>query len=334
MDSAVITTPEHRMDFDQIRALGKPDMLAVDQIIHNKIQSGVPTIPALGTYLIASGGKRLRPLLLCLATRLFGYSGDRHHALAAAVEFIHSATLLHDDVVDGSQMRRNQATANQIWGNAASVLVGDFLYTRAFEILVADGDLRVLEIMAKTTCIISEGEVQQLENVQNAELDEAGYLAVIQSKTAKLFEAATQLGAVVNRATSEQENALADYGRYLGTAFQLIDDALDYSAQAETIGKNIGDDLAEGKPTLPFIHAMHKATAQDQAILREALQEGGLDRLAKVLDIIAYTGAIQYTAQRARQMADRAKSALLVLPDGPHREALAFLADFSVDRDF
>lgn len=322
------------MDFESVKSLVKADMAAVDRVIHGQMRSSVPTIPALGTYLIASGGKRLRPMVLLLATRLFGYTGERHHPLAAVIEFIHTATLLHDDVVDGSEMRRNQATANQVWGNAASVLVGDFLYARAFEIMVADGDLRVMETLAHATSVIAEGEVRQLENVQNTDLDENAYLAVIKAKTAKLFEAAARIGAIINQRPAAEEMALATYGSLLGTAFQLIDDALDYSAEAETMGKNVGDDLAEGKPTLPFIHALRHAAPDEQALLRQALAEEGLTHLPRVLEIIASTRAIQYTAQLARKMAAQAQEVLAILPATPEREALAFLADFAVARDF
>lgn len=322
------------MDLERVKALVNADMAAVDKTIQGQIQSGVPTIPALGTYLIASGGKRLRPIVLLLATRLFGYTGKRHIPLAAVIEFVHTATLLHDDVVDGSEMRRSQATANQIWGNAASILVGDFLYARAFEIMVADGDLRVLHTLAQATSVIAEGEVRQLENAQNPDLDEAAYLAVIQAKTAKLFEAAARIGAIVNQRPAAEEEALTQYGSLLGTAFQLIDDALDYSAEAGKLGKNVGDDLAEGKPTLPYIHAMRHADAEQQALLRRALEEEGLAQLPQVLEIIASTGAIQYTVQLAQRLAAKAKAALEILPASPEREALAFLADFSVARDF
>lgn len=322
------------MNLEDVKALVAADMEAVNRAIQGQMHSAVPTIPALGSYLIASGGKRLRPVVLLLATRLFGYRGERHIPLAAVIEFIHTATLLHDDVVDGSELRRNQATANQVWGNAASVLVGDFLYARSFEILVTDGDLRILKILAEATSVIAEGEVQQLENTQNPELDEASYIAVIRAKTAKLFEAAARIGALVNQRPAVEEMALAEYGSLLGTAFQLIDDALDYSAESATLGKNVGDDLAEGKPTMPFIHAMRESGSKARGILRQALAEEGLGKLEQVLEIIASTQAIEYTLDLARKVAGQAKSALEILPPSPEREALAFLADFSVERQF
>ncbi|MEK8090466.1 polyprenyl synthetase family protein [Thermithiobacillus plumbiphilus] len=322
------------MNLEDVKSLVAADMEAVNRAIQGQMQSAVPTIPALGSYLIASGGKRLRPMVLLLATRLFGYQGSRHIPLAAVIEFIHTSTLLHDDVVDGSEMRRNQATANQVWGNAASVLVGDFLYARSFEVLVADGDLRILKILAEATSVIAEGEVQQLENTQNPDLDEAAYIAVIRAKTAKLFEASARIGAVINERPPAEELALAEYGGLLGTAFQLIDDALDYSAESATLGKNVGDDLAEGKPTMPFIHAMRESDPAGQAVLRQALAEEGLGSLDQVLEIIASTKAIEYTLGLARKIAGQAKSTLDILPAGPQRDALAYLADFSVERQF
>ncbi|MCE5393774.1 MAG: polyprenyl synthetase family protein [Acidithiobacillus sp.] len=322
------------MDFAEVQGLVQADMEAVNRVIQEQLQSGVPTIPAMGAYLINAGGKRLRPVILLLAARMGGDRSDRPIPLAAVVEFIHTATLLHDDVVDGSELRRNHATANQLWGNAAAVLVGDFLYARSFEMMVRDGDMRVLATMAEATSIISQGEVAQLENVNDADLDPERYFAVIAAKTAKLFEAAARLGAIVNGMDARQEEALARYGRLLGTAFQLMDDALDYEAEAERMGKNRGDDLADGKATLPFIHAMAQGTDADRAILRSALADPSRSNLPKVLEIIARTGAIAYTLRSAKEVAEEAQQCLASFPQGKERLALEFLAEFAVLRDY
>ncbi len=322
------------MDFAEVQGLVRADMEAVNRVIQVQLQSGVPTIPAMGAYLINAGGKRLRPVILLLAARMGGDRSDRPIPLAAVVEFIHTATLLHDDVVDGSELRRNHATANQLWGNAAAVLVGDFLYARSFEMMVRDGDMRVLATMAEATSVISQGEVAQLENVNDADLDSERYFAVIAAKTAKLFEAAARLGAIVNGMDARQEEALAQYGRLLGTAFQLMDDALDYEAEAERMGKNRGDDLADGKATLPFIHAMAQGTDADRAILRSALADPSRSNLPKVLEIIARTEAIAYTLRSAKEVAEEARQCLASFPQGKERWALEFLAEFAVLRDY
>jgi octaprenyl-diphosphate synthase len=322
------------MDLDQVHALVARDMAAVNDIIHQRLRSQVALINQLGHYIVNSGGKRLRPMLVLLAAGVCGYRGRRHIEMAAIIEFIHTATLLHDDVVDGSQLRRGQETANAIWGNESSVLVGDFLYSRAFEMMVEIGSRRVMEILARVTNIIAEGEVMQLLNCRDADTTEARYMEVIQSKTAKLFEAAGQTGAVLGGATADAERALAAYGMRLGTAFQLIDDVLDYSASAEQVGKTVGADLADGKPTLPLIYALHKGDAGQAAIIRRAIENGGFECTDVVLNAIESTGAIAYTEAVARRAADEAIAQLAFLPDSDHKQALIALARFSVHRDF
>ncbi|HYN78151.1 MAG TPA: polyprenyl synthetase family protein [Lamprocystis sp. (in: g-proteobacteria)] len=322
------------MDISAIRAPVAEDMRAVDALILRRLHSDVVLINQIGRYIINSGGKRLRPLLVLLAARACGYAGDRHIDLASVVEFIHTATLLHDDVVDGSELRRNRDTANAVWGNEASVLVGDFLYSRAFEMMVAVGRMPVMDILSHATNRIAEGEVLQLLNAHDPDTGEARYMEVIERKTATLFEAGARLGAVIADGTQALEQALGAYGLALGIAFQLVDDALDYSASSAEIGKNIGDDLDEGKPTLPVIRAMQAGTADQRAMLRKAIEEGGREHIEAVVAAIAATGAIAYTAELARSYAQRAKEALMVLPPTPHREALAALADFAVSRTY
>jgi octaprenyl-diphosphate synthase len=320
------------MDIQDVYNLVAADRQAVDELIKKRLHSEVVLINQIGHYIVNSGGKRMRPVLLLLTSRAFGYEGADHLELAAVVEFIHTATLLHDDVVDASDMRRGQETANSVWGNEASVLVGDFLYSRAFQMMVGLHNMRVMEILSEATNTIAEGEVKQLLNVHNADLDEAGYLDVIRSKTAKLFESSAQLGAVLTGRSEEEERAMAAYGMHLGTAFQLIDDALDYSASSEELGKNIGDDLAEGKPTLPLIHVINHGTPEQAALVREALEHGGRDRIDEIKQAIESAGAIAYTSRSAQTEADKAIAALSVLPDSPYKEALAALAGFAVQR--
>ena len=322
------------MDIQQLYNLVAEDRKAVDALIRQRLHSDVVLINQVSEYIINSGGKRLRPVLVLLSAGAFGYQGHYHHELAAVVEFIHTATLLHDDVVDESEMRRGKETANNVWGNAASVLVGDFLYSRAFQMMVNVQSMRVMEILSEATNIIAEGEVMQLLNVHNADLDEAGYLEVIRYKTAKLFEAASQLGAVLCNRSAEEEAAMASYGMYLGTAFQLVDDVLDYSASSEELGKNIGDDLAEGKPTLPLIYTINHGTPEQAALVREAVEQGGIDRIEEIREAIESVGAIAYTARSAREEADRAIAALSVIEDSPYKEALIALANYSVERSF
>lgn len=309
-------------------------MKAVDHLIQTRLTSEVVLINQLGTYIINSGGKRLRPLLVLLASRACGYQGHHHHLLAAIVEFIHTATLLHDDVVDSSALRRGRQTANALWGNSASVLVGDFLYSRAFQMMVEVNSMRVMEILSDATNTIAEGEVMQLLNCNDPDTTQDRYLHVIRSKTAKLFEAAAQLGAVLAARPPNEERAIARYGMHLGTAFQLIDDVLDYRASAEETGKNLGDDLAEGKPTLPLIHAMRVGTPAQRALIRDAVENGARENLADILTAIETTGALDYTESMARVEADHAIRELGPIPSGPYKDALITLADFAVERRY
>ncbi|WP_121173937.1 octaprenyl diphosphate synthase [Kushneria sinocarnis] len=308
------------------------DFAAVDRTIRDRLASRVPLVQTIGAYIVDSGGKRVRPLLTLLAARALNYTGDRHILLAALIEFMHTSTLLHDDVVDESKLRRGRATANDTWGNAPSVLVGDFLYSRSFQMMVDVGSMRIMTILSSATSTIAEGEVLQLTNIGNADISEEDYFETIQGKTAMLFEAASHTGAVVADATAEQEGALQRYGRYLGLAFQLIDDLLDYQGDADTMGKNVGDDLAEGKPTLPLIHAMAAGTPEQAALIREAIDQGGLGRLQEVLEIVHGCGALDYTRQRAEAMVELALNELDVLPPSPYRDSLELLARQAVDR--
>ncbi|RAK00618.1 octaprenyl diphosphate synthase [Aliidiomarina maris] len=322
------------MDLAAIKRLSETEMKAVDQLIMTQLRSDVALINQLGLYIISAGGKRLRPLLAVLAARALGYQGTQHHTLAAVVEFIHTSTLLHDDVVDESDMRRGRETANAKFGNEASVLVGDFLYSRAFQMMVSMGSMRVMEILADSTNVIAEGEVMQLMNCNDPETSEARYFAVIYSKTARLFEAATQLGAVLAEQPDDIEQALAAYGRHLGTAFQLVDDILDYAADAATMGKQVGDDLAEGKPTLPLLYAMWHGDYEQAALIREAIQQGGQrDKLPAVMQAMQQTGALDYARTKAIEETEKAKQALQILPASEYKDALIALAHLAVDRD-
>jgi octaprenyl-diphosphate synthase len=319
---------------DSINQLMAGDMTAVNQLIEKRLQSDVALVNQVSGYIINSGGKRLRPVLVLLSARAFGYTGEQHFNLAAIVEFIHTATLLHDDVVDASDRRRGQETANALWGNEAAVLVGDFLYSRAFQMMVDVQRMRVMEILSHATNVIAEGEVLQLLNCNDPDTTEQRYLDVIHCKTAKLFEAAAQLGAILCNATPEQEQAMAKYGMHLGTAFQLVDDVLDYSASSEEMGKNVGDDLAEGKPTLPLIRAMRQGTEEQSALIRKAIEVGGRDNIDAVMAAIESTDAIAYTARKAREEADLAIAQLRHIPASNYADALKTLADFSVSRTF
>lgn len=310
------------------------DMRAVDGVIRASLHSDVVLVRQVAQHIIAGGGKRLRPALVLLSAGAFGYAGADHCKLAAIVEFIHTATLLHDDVVDESSLRRGQATSNALFGNAASVLVGDFVYSRAFQMMVDIGNMRVMQILADATNVIAEGEVLQLMNCHDADVDETGYLQVIRCKTAKLFEAATRLGAVIAGASARDEEAMAAYGMHLGTAFQLIDDVLDYSGSASEMGKNIGDDLAEGKSTLPLIYAMRSGTPEQSARVREAIERGGLDELAPVLEAVRQTGALEYARRQAQAESRIACEAISHLPRSNHLESLLELAAFAVERNF
>ena len=322
------------MDLSAIRLPVAQDKSAVDELIIHRLRSDVVLINQIGHYIVGSGGKRLRPLAVLLASRACGYDGQQHINLAAVVELIHTATLLHDDVVDGSDLRRNRETANAVWGNEASVLVGDFLYSRAFEMMVDVGNMRVMEILAHATNRIAEGEVLQLLNTKDPDTDQSRYMEVIVRKTATLFEAGTRLGAVVAGTSGAIEESMADYGRNLGIAFQLIDDALDYGPNNAELGKNVGDDLDEGKPTLPVLRAMEVGTPAQRQLLRDAIAQGGLERIDQVIAAIASTDAIAYTAQLAREYARQAKEALAVLEPSDASDALATLADFAVSRSY
>lgn len=322
------------MDLAEIQSLVAEDVRAVDTLIQRRLHSDVSLINQLSYYIINSGGKRLRPLLVLLSARALGYTGRQHLDASAIIEFIHTATLLHDDVVDASELRRGRDTANTVWGNEASVLVGDFLYSRAFEMMVEIRSMRIMEIMARATNVIAEGEVMQLLNSNDADTSEESYLEVIHCKTAKLFEAAAQVGAVLAGSSEREEQAMAAYGMHLGAAFQLIDDVLDYSASSEHIGKNVGDDLAAGKPTLPLIHAMRRGTPGQVALIRRSIQEGGREHIQEVLAAIESTDALAYTARSAQAEARKAADALAPIPASPCKDALYALAEFSVNRSY
>ena len=309
------------MNLEKINELTAQDMAGVNAAILEQLNSDVQLINQLGYYIVSGGGKRIRPMIAVLAARAVGYEGNAHVTIAALIEFIHTATLLHDDVVDESDMRRGKATANAAFGNAASVLVGDFIYTRAFQMMTSLGSLKVLEVMSEAVNVIAEGEVLQLMNVNDPDITEENYMRVIYSKTARLFEAAAQCSGILAGCTPEEEKGLQDYGRYLGTAFQLIDDLLDYNADGEQLGKNVGDDLNEGKPTLPLLHAMHHGTPEQAQMIRTAIEQGnGRHLLEPVLEAMNACGSLEWTRQRAEEEADKAIAALQVLPDTRRRE--------------
>ncbi len=327
------TTASVTIDFDYIKNLTAAETKAVDQLILNELSSDVVLINQIGHYIIGNGGKRLRPLLLLLAAKALGEANQNHLILAAVIEFIHTATLLHDDVVDESALRRGQESANAVWGNAASVLVGDYLYSSAFEMMVRTNNMQVMEILSKTTTAIAEGEVLQLLNCNNPDTTEEKYLEVIARKTAILFSAATRLAAVISGSDTETQEALATYGQQLGVAFQLIDDALDYKASTEDLGKNLGDDLAEGKPTLPLIYAIQHGTPTQAEIVINAIRQGSRDSFNEVYEVVKATNAIEYTEKCADEAAAKAIASLSCLPDSDYKRALEQLARFSVQRD-
>ena len=308
------------------------DMLAVDGLINSRLSSGVPLVGQVAEHIILAGGKRLRPVLLLLMAGALGYKGTDHHKLAAVIEFIHTATLLHDDVVDDSNLRRGRPTANALFGNPASVLVGDFLYSRAFQMMVECQNLRILDIVAEATNVIAEGEVMQLMNMHDASLDVDAYLRVIRSKTAKLFEASTRLPAVLTQNSSAVEQACADYGQALGTAFQVIDDVLDYEGDSALMGKNLGDDLREGKATLPLIVAMQRGSPAQCDVVKHAIEQGDVKALADIVQIVRETGAMQATREAASAEAQVALNALSVLPASPYKDALSDVAAQLLDR--
>ena len=321
-------------DLASIQALVSDDLAAVNRTIRARLTSDVVLVNQVAEHIIGGGGKRLRPLLVLLAARALGHRGDGHIELAVIVEFIHTATLLHDDVVDDSALRRGRSTANALFGNEAAVLVGDSLYSRAFQMMVAVGDLRVMDIMAQTTSEIADGEVLQLLNRHDPDTTEARYLEVIHRKTAKLFEAAARLGAVCAGATPSHEDAMASFGRHLGTAYQLVDDVLDYQGRTGDIGKNVGDDLAEGKPTLPLIHAIRESDERDARILQEAIRSRGLDAIDEVIAAVEATGSIAYTSRLAAHEVALASEALSAIPTSPYRDGLAGLAEFATSRSY
>jgi octaprenyl-diphosphate synthase len=313
-------------------AIIAPDMREVDQVIAQRLDSGVPLVGQVSRYIISAGGKRLRPVLLLLMCGALGFKGAQRFNLAAVVEFIHTATLLHDDVVDDSALRRGNATANETFGNPASVLVGDFLYSRAFQMMVDAQSMRIMEVLADATNIIAEGEVMQLMNMHNAALDEAGYLQVIRSKTAKLFEASARVGAILAGADAKTEAACAEYGQALGTAFQVIDDVLDYTGDAAVMGKNLGDDLREGKTTLPLIAAMQRGSAAQRELIQTAIETGNIDLIDQVVAIVSVTGALDVAREAAASEAHRAIAAAEQLPDNEHTRCLIQLAAQLLER--
>ncbi len=322
------------VSLDPIRTLIAGDIEAVDALIRRRLASDVVLVRQVAEYIIAGGGKRLRPTLLLLAAGACGYRGAQHHELAAVVEFIHTATLLHDDVVDESALRRGRATANAAFGNAAAVLVGDFLYSRAFQMMVGVESMRVMAVLADATNTIAEGEVMQLLNVHQADVGEAAYLEVVRRKTAKLFEASARLGAILGGAPRATEESLAAYGMRLGTAFQLVDDVLDYSGDLHETGKNLGDDLSEGKPTLPLIYAIQRGTPAQAETVRRAIEHGGREDFATVIDAIHATGALELAREQARSEATAACDALAAVGDSTYKQSLLHLAAFAIERNY
>jgi octaprenyl-diphosphate synthase len=316
----------------QLNPLIEPQFDAVTDYILNNLGSNVPLVEKIAHHIVEGGGKRLRPLLVLLSANAAGYKGEEHIPLAAVIEFIHTATLLHDDVVDNSDLRRGNATANAQWGNAPSVLVGDFLYSRSFQIMVEIGRMEIMQVISHATTIIAEGEVLQLLNQRNPDTSEESYLQVILGKTAMLFEAATEVGAILAESSAEDREALRLYGRHLGIAFQIIDDLLDYLSDSDTMGKNVGDDLAEGKATLPLIHAMRVGSDEDRDLIRHAIRKGGLDDLSPVLEIVQRNGSINYSRLKAAEEIDKAKNAINTLPDTSFKETLNQIADLAIAR--
>jgi octaprenyl-diphosphate synthase len=322
------------MSFESVKALVEDDLRQVDAVIRNRLASDVVLVNQIAEYIVGSGGKRLRPLVVVIAARACGYQGTRHPEAAAIIEFIHTATLLHDDVVDGSKLRRGRDTANEVWGNEASVLVGDYVYSRSFEMMVALESMRIMDVMAGATNKIAEGEVLQLLNANDPDTTEERYFEVIYRKTAKLFEAGAQIAAILAGVPASVESAMAAYGRHLGTAFQLVDDVLDYQSNSAELGKNLGDDLAEGKPTLPLIYALRTGTDEQRALIRGAIEQGSLEHLQQITAAIESTGGLAYTARLARREAALAIEAIAILPDSAYKQALRELADFAVERAY
>jgi octaprenyl-diphosphate synthase len=333
MTEALLST-SNSFNLDDLKALTDSDMQRVNQVITDHLASRIALINQLSQHIILSGGKRLRPILVLLSARACDYEGENDALLAAVVEFIHTATLLHDDVVDDSEMRRGQQTASTIWGNEAAVLVGDYLYSRAFQMMVKAQSMRIMDLLANATNTIAQGEVLQLLNLNDPDTTEENYLEVIYGKTACLFEVATQIGAILGNADETIEQGLKQYGKHLGTAFQLVDDELDYSSTSDQLGKNVGDDLAEGKPTLPLIYAMQHVNDEQRVLMREAIIEGGLEHIEAITLAIRETGALEYTHKKAQIEAELAKAAISSLPPGDFQQALMFLADYAVERSY
>ena len=321
------------MDLKNIQQLSQKDMSSVNDLIYSQLQSDVALINQLGIYIVNGGGKRMRPMLTILAAQALNYEGKDHITIAAIIEFIHTATLLHDDVVDESNMRRGRETANALFGNSASVLVGDFLYTRSFQMMTKLNNMKVMDILSDATNIVAEGEVLQLMNCNDPDTTEESYLEVIYCKTAKLFEAATRLSAVLSNQSKPIENAMLDYGKYLGTAFQLVDDIMDYTADAKAMGKNVGDDLAEGKPTLPLLYAMQHGNPEQVKLIRDAIEHcNGMDNLDVILQAMDETGSLAYTQKKAEEAADKAIQALSIIPESEYKQALIALAHVAANR--
>ena len=333
MSEAALTSADG-FSLEDLKTLTAGDMTRVNQVITDHLASEVVLINQLSQHIILSGGKRLRPMLVMLSARACGYEGEQDALLAAVIEFIHTATLLHDDVVDDSEMRRGQQTASTIWGNEAAVLVGDYLYSRAFQMMVQAESMAIMDLLANTTNTIAQGEVMQLLNIHDADTTEARYHEVIYAKTACLFEAAARIGGLLAGADDGRLDALAQYGKHLGTAFQLVDDALDYAADSEELGKNVGDDLAEGKPTLPLIHALERGDEAQKALIRDAIERGSADNFDAINRAITDTGALDYTLHQAREHAARARSQIGTLDASEFKQALAFLADYAVERSY
>jgi octaprenyl-diphosphate synthase len=332
--SEAAESKQHSYTLEDLKRLTDSDMQRVNQVIGDHLASDVALINQLSQHIILSGGKRLRPMLVTLVSRACHYQGEDDALLAAVVEFIHTATLLHDDVVDDSDMRRGKQTASTIWGNEAAVLVGDFLYSRAFQLMVKAQSMPIMDLLANTTNVIAQGEVLQLLNINDPDTSESRYHEVIYAKTACLFEAAARIGALLSGSGTEVEQALQAYGKHLGIAFQLVDDALDYSANSEDLGKNVGDDLADGKPTLPLIRAMETGSASQRQLIRDAIESGKIEQLDEIRQVIEDTGALQYTLDQAQAEAARARNAIAILDDSEYRRAMMFLADYAVERHY
>lgn len=321
------------MNYEQIRGLVNEQFDDVNTVILKHLDSNVPLINEVGAYIINSGGKRLRPLVCLLSANALSYQGDTHVKVAAITEFLHTATLLHDDVVDESVMRRGKSTVNEVWGNATSILVGDYLISKSFQMIVQINHLRLMEILAEATAVITEGEVLQLINIHNPNTSEAHYMEIIRSKTAKMFEIAAQAGAILAEAPQEQEQAMVNYARHMGAAFQLVDDVLDYTGSADELGKNVGDDLAEGKPTLPLIYALDHCSDSDATMIQKAIKHGGLDQLDEIIAAVKNSGGIEYTIKAAEREANQAIKALNLIPDTKYRTAMIDLARLAVNRN-